>query len=117
MKLKLLFTLLTCVLTTALTTAACSAQDTSISSVLRPVIAEDGNIELETMVSRGYTPLFNGSDLSGWRNPYHHGEAKIVDGEIHLTADKKFFWSRKGGTPTFESVLKSTCLKVKPIRG
>lgn len=91
MKLKLLFTLLTCVLTTALTTAACSAQDTSISSVLRPVIAEDGNIEFETMVSRGYTPLFNGSDLSGWRNPYPHGEAKIVDGEIHLTADKKFF--------------------------
>ncbi|WP_235033274.1 family 78 glycoside hydrolase catalytic domain [Rubripirellula obstinata] len=43
------------------------------------------------MVSRGYTPLFNGEDLSGWRNPYSHGEAKVVDGEIHLLGDKKFF--------------------------
>ncbi|MGB7329153.1 MAG: family 16 glycoside hydrolase [Rubripirellula sp.] len=43
------------------------------------------------MLSRGYTPLFNGKDLSGWRNPYPHGEAKVVDGEIHLLADKKFF--------------------------
>ncbi len=42
-------------------------------------------------VSRGYTPLFNGQDLAGWRNPYKHGEAKVVDGEIHLLADNKFF--------------------------
>jgi hypothetical protein len=35
--------------------------------------------------------LFNGKDLSGWTNPYKHGEAKVVDGEIHLLADKKFF--------------------------
>ena len=38
------------------------------------------------MVSRRYTPLFNGTDLSGWRNPYSHGEASVVDGEIHLLA-------------------------------
>nr|WP_146535328.1 family 78 glycoside hydrolase catalytic domain [Rubripirellula reticaptiva] len=43
------------------------------------------------MLSRGYKPLFNGKDLSGWRNPYPHGEAKVVDGEIHLLADQKFF--------------------------
>ncbi|WP_084416877.1 family 78 glycoside hydrolase catalytic domain [Mariniblastus fucicola] len=43
------------------------------------------------MLSRGYTPLFNGKDLSGWRNPYPFGEAKVVDGEIHLMANKKFF--------------------------
>lgn len=35
--------------------------------------------------------LFNGKDLSGWKNPYEWGKAEIVDGEIHLTADKKFF--------------------------
>ena len=39
----------------------------------------------------GFVPLFNGKDLDGWRNPYKHGEAKVVDGEIHLLADKKFF--------------------------
>jgi hypothetical protein len=44
------------------------------------------------MRDRGYEPLFNGTDLTGWRNPYPHGEAKVLNGEIHLTGDKKFFW-------------------------
>lgn len=39
----------------------------------------------------GFQPLFNGKNLDGWRNPYDHGEAKVVDGEIHLLANKKFF--------------------------
>ncbi|MDF1823563.1 MAG: DUF1080 domain-containing protein [Verrucomicrobiales bacterium] len=39
----------------------------------------------------GKIMLFNGKDLTGWTNPYEHGEAKVVDGEIHLLADKKFF--------------------------
>ncbi|WDI41048.1 family 78 glycoside hydrolase catalytic domain [Bremerella sp. P1] len=43
------------------------------------------------MLSRGYTPLFNRKDLSGWRNPYSHGEAKVVGDEIHLLSNKKFF--------------------------
>lgn len=42
-------------------------------------------------VDRGYEPLFNGDDLTGWRNPYDWGTAEVVDDEIHLTADKKFF--------------------------
>jgi len=37
------------------------------------------------------TPLFNGKDLTGWTNPYTWGEAKVVNDEVHLTADKKFF--------------------------
>lgn len=39
----------------------------------------------------GFTPLFDGKSLQGWRNPYEWGEVKVVDGELHLTADKKFF--------------------------
>ncbi|NNE91202.1 MAG: DUF1080 domain-containing protein [Verrucomicrobiales bacterium] len=39
----------------------------------------------------GFTPLFNGKALTGWKNPYDWGKAEVVDGEIHLTADKKFF--------------------------
>ena len=35
--------------------------------------------------------LFNGKDTSGWRNPYEWGEVKVVDGEIDLSAEKKFF--------------------------
>ena len=38
-----------------------------------------------------WVPLFNDKDLEGWRNPYSWGEAEIVDGEIRLTGDRKFF--------------------------
>lgn len=39
----------------------------------------------------GWIELFNGKDLSGWTNPYKHGEASVEDGVITLKADKKFF--------------------------
>jgi hypothetical protein len=39
----------------------------------------------------GFKPLFDGKTLEGWKNPYKHGEAKVVDGEIHLIANNKFF--------------------------
>jgi hypothetical protein len=35
--------------------------------------------------------LFNGKDLTGWKNPYEWGKAEVVDGEIHLTGENKFF--------------------------
>ncbi|TWU43127.1 Bacterial alpha-L-rhamnosidase [Novipirellula aureliae] len=71
--------------------ASSHALDPSISSLLRPQLSEDGKTEFEAMLSRGYKPLFNGQDLSGWRNPYPHGEAEVVDGEIHLKGNNKFF--------------------------
>ena len=43
------------------------------------------------LVKRGFKPLFNGKDLTGWRNPYKYGKASVEDGEIHLLGDKKFF--------------------------
>ena len=43
------------------------------------------------MERQGFKPLFNGKDLTGWKNPYEYGEAKVVGQEIHLTANKKFF--------------------------
>lgn len=61
------------------------------ASIVKPSSEPDGKAGFESLTSRGYTPLFNGKDLSGWRNPYAHGEAKVVDGEIHLLADDKFF--------------------------
>lgn len=45
----------------------------------------------ETKAEEGFKPLFDGKTLEGWKNPYKHGEAKVVDGEIHLIADNKFF--------------------------
>jgi hypothetical protein len=39
----------------------------------------------------GFTPLFDGKTTAGWTNPYKWGKIEVVNGEIHLTADKKFF--------------------------
>jgi len=39
----------------------------------------------------GFTPLFDGKTLTGWKNPYDWGKAEVVEGEIRLTGDKKFF--------------------------
>ena len=52
---------------------------------LAPVMAE------EKSSTDGFTPLFDGKTLQGWRNPYTWGKSEVVGGEIHLTADKKFF--------------------------
>jgi hypothetical protein len=41
--------------------------------------------------AEGFVPLFDGQTMAGWRNPYAWGRADVVDGEIHLTGDKKFF--------------------------
>lgn len=35
--------------------------------------------------------LFDGKTLEGWNNPYEWGKIEIVEGEIQLTADRKFF--------------------------
>jgi hypothetical protein len=39
----------------------------------------------------GFVPLFDGKSMAGWKNAYDWGEVKIVDGEMHLTGEKKFF--------------------------
>lgn len=39
----------------------------------------------------GFTPLFDGKTTEGWRNPYEWGTIEVVNDEIHLTGDKKFF--------------------------
>jgi hypothetical protein len=39
----------------------------------------------------GWTPLFDGQILAGWKNPYDWGKAWVEDGQILLQADKKFF--------------------------
>ncbi len=41
--------------------------------------------------AQGFEPLFDGRTMSGWTNPYAWGRADVVDGEIHLTGDRKFF--------------------------
>lgn len=38
-----------------------------------------------------FESMFDGKTLNGWHNPYDWGAASVVDGEIHLVAQKKFF--------------------------
>jgi hypothetical protein len=45
----------------------------------------------EKPAAAGFTALFDGKTLNGWKNPYEWGKSEVIDGEIHLTADKKFF--------------------------
>ncbi|MEM9366096.1 MAG: family 16 glycoside hydrolase, partial [Planctomycetota bacterium] len=59
--------------------------------LLNPQWPADAAVGFAQMERLGYVPLFNGGNLHGWRNPYPHGSAKVVNGEIHLTGDKKFF--------------------------
>ena len=39
----------------------------------------------------GWRSLFDGQTMTGWSNPYDWGSAEVVDGEIRLLADRKFF--------------------------
>ncbi len=47
------------------------------------------------MAEEEFVPLFNGKSLEQWENTYKHGEAKVVDGEIQLIGNKKFFLCTK----------------------
>ncbi|MBI1312935.1 DUF1080 domain-containing protein [bacterium] len=66
---------------------------TALLTVAETAAADDSKGE--------WTPLFNGRDLTGWHNPYDWGKAEVVDGEIHLTADKKFFLCTDGKFANF----------------
>ena len=88
---RLLFALLAAFLTVGV----CAAQQAPVKRILKPSLSTDGAEGFEELVSRGYSPLFNGKDLTGWRNPYPFGEASVVDGEIHLLANKKFFITQR----------------------
>ncbi len=67
------------------------SEDLSVSTITKPATESNNEEYQAAMLSRGYSPLFNGKDLTDWWNPYSYGDAKVVDGEIHLSANKKFF--------------------------
>lgn len=61
-----------------------------------------------TVFAGDWETLFDGKSLDNWENPYEWGEAEVVDGEIHLTASKKFFLctKKKYSNFIFEAELK-----------
>lgn len=52
-----------------------------VLSTLAPAMAADD----------GFVSLFDGKTMTGWRNAYDWGQIEVVNGEIHLTGEKKFF--------------------------
>lgn len=44
-----------------------------------------------SVLADDFVPLFDGRTLAGWKNPFEWGKAEVLDGEIHLSSDKKFF--------------------------
>lgn len=48
-------------------------------------------LPLQAQDKDGFTSLSDGKTLAGWTNPYKWGKIEIVNGEFHLTGDKKFF--------------------------
>ncbi len=61
-----------------------------------------------------WVDLFNGKDLTGWKNVYKHGEAKVVDGQIHLTGNNKFFLTTEKKYSNFELEVEIMLPKVGP---
>lgn len=55
--------------------------------LLAPVTADD----LSGPVQSGFQPLIQGNSLQGWTNVYPWGKAEVIDGEVHLSSDRKFF--------------------------
>ncbi|MCB1098873.1 MAG: DUF1080 domain-containing protein [Verrucomicrobiales bacterium] len=53
-----------------------------------PLVAQD---QAEDSYPGEWVSLFDGKSTEGWRNPYTWGKIEVTNGEIHLTADKKFF--------------------------
>jgi hypothetical protein len=48
-------------------------------------------LHTEARAEDGFKPLFDGKSTNGWTKPYDWGDVAIVDGEIQLTGNKKFF--------------------------
>ena len=49
----------------------------------------------EKKEEEGWVSLFDGKTIEGWENPYTFGTVEVKNGEIHLTANKKFFLCTK----------------------
>ena len=61
------------------------------STVLLTQCGEKENGTVNSPPAEEWTNLFDGTTTDGWKNPYDWGKIEVVDGELHLTGDKKFF--------------------------
>ncbi|MFK7912007.1 MAG: DUF1080 domain-containing protein [Akkermansiaceae bacterium] len=94
----------------AIITALC------LTAIYFPNLAtgEEKQAPIQKDTAGQWTPLFNGKDLTGWKNPYKHGTAVVVDGEIHLTANRKFFLTTEKTYSDFELKVEIQLPEVGP---
>lgn len=71
--------------------ASTPAASTTRSEVVPEKIAPEKAAPEKSAQVSGFVPLFDGKTMTGWKNAYDWGEVTVVDGEIHLTGEKKFF--------------------------
>jgi hypothetical protein len=60
---------------------------TNVVDAQIPCPCKEGN----QVADSEWVDLFNGQNTDGWTNPYEWGTVQVVDGEIHLTGNRKFF--------------------------
>lgn len=62
----------------------------------------------QTTDKDGFIALFDGKTTLGWHNPYAFGNIEVKDGEIHLSGEKKFFFTtdKKYSNFIFEGEVK-----------
>lgn len=89
--------------------------------LLCPVIhAEPAAKEVQTEAAQAkaaeqkWISLFNGKDLTGWKNAYTWGEAEVVEGEIRLTSSNKFFLTTEETYGDFELEVEIMLPEVGP---
>ena len=62
-----------------------------VSLILLLVIGSTNGITAQETDDGKFSSIFDGVSTEGWHNPFDWGEVTVVDGEVHLVAQKKFF--------------------------
>jgi hypothetical protein len=60
-------------------------------ATLFTLVVATGSSVAQQPDDKGWINLVQSEKLEGWRNPFDWGKAELVNGEVQLTADKKFF--------------------------
>ncbi|MGJ8656904.1 MAG: 3-keto-disaccharide hydrolase [Akkermansiaceae bacterium] len=79
-----------------------AAGSVSAQKTMEEPVKEAYEAKVEAAREGEWVDLFNGKDLKGWQNVYGFGDAKVVDGVIELTGDKKFFLTTEKTFANFE---------------